>query len=78
MMPDAKLSIVGECVAQVTAVVGWTRERNRLVFTFCINNGVYTASELAGGWVEVDAAEVVMKGIELQAVLGDGMGCTEI
>ena len=78
MMPDTELSIVGECIAQVSPVVGGTGEGYGLVLRLSTDDGVYAVSELACIGVEVYAAKVIMEGVELQTVLGDRACSTEI
>ena len=77
MMPNAKLSVVGEGVAQVTSIVGWTGERYRLVLSLSAQNSVYTVAETACRRVEIYTTEVVMKGIEIQTVLRNSACSTE-
>ena len=59
MMPDAELSVVGECIAKETSVIGGTRERYRLALSLCIDNGVDAVPEVACCGIEVDAAEII-------------------
>ena len=56
MMPDAELSIIGECVAKETPIVGGTREGYRLLLSRGIDNSVYTVAEVSCFGVEIDAA----------------------
>ena len=87
MMPDAELSIVGECVAEEAAVVGGTGEGDGKSLPpppskgrgrDGVDDGVDTVAEGAGGGIEVDAAEVVTNRIELMTSLRKSAGCTEI
>lgn len=77
-MPDAELSVVGECVAKETPVVRGTRERYRLAKGLGINDGVYTIAEMACSWVEINTTEIVTDGVELVIAFGERLGCTEI
>ena len=77
-MPDAELSVVGECVAKETPVVRGTRERYRLAKGLGINDGVYTTAEMACSWVEINTAEVVAYGVELVIVFGKSLCRAEI
>ena len=63
VVPDAELSVVGERVAQVSAIVGGTGEGYRLLLSCGIDDDVNGAAEGASGGVEVDAAEVIADGV---------------
>ena len=78
MVPDAELSVVGECVAKETPVVGGTREGYRLVLSLGIDNNVYVVSEASRCRIEIDAAEIIADGVELMVVLWESAGGTEI
>ena len=74
MVPDAELSVVRECIAQESSVVGGTGEGDgtphphplphREGGMSSIDDGFYLVAELARGRVEVDAAEVIADGVQ--------------
>ena len=78
MMPDAELTVVGECVAEETSIVGGAGEGHRLVLSLGIDNDIYLAPETACRGVEIDSAEVVVERIELMTTLWESAGSTEI
>ena len=78
MMPDAELSVVGECVTQETPIVGGTGEGYGLLLNFSIDNGVYTTAEVACSGIEIDATQVIADRIQLMITLWQGAGSTEI
>ena len=92
-MPDAELPVVGECIAQETAVVGRTGEGNGKPLPRSlpggeggmrsIDNCFYAVAEGTRFGVEIDAAEVIANRIKEPHLLplpeGEGRtGCTEI
>ena len=77
-MPDTKLSVVGERIAQETSVIGRTGERNRLLLSHGINNGFYAVTETSRARTEVNAKEVIADGVELMTPLRESASCTEL
>ena len=78
MMPDAELSEVRERKAEEASVVGGTGERQRLVLSLRIDDGIYVVAEGACSRIKVDATKIIVDGVELQATLWQGTSCTEI
>ena len=78
MVPDTELSVVGECVAKESPVVRGTGEGYRFVLSLGIDDDVYLVAELARFGVEIDAAEVIVDGVELMTAFREGAGRTEI
>ena len=73
MVPDTELSVVGECVAKETTIVGRTREGYRLVLSHRIDYGFYLVAKMARCGIEIDAAEIIVDGVELMTVLREGL-----
>ena len=64
MMPDTELSVVGKRVAKETAVVGGTGEGYGLALSRGIDDDIYLVTKSACVRIKVDAAEVIVDGVE--------------
>ena len=78
VMPNAELSVVGERIAEITSVVGRTREGHRLMQCLSIDDGVYTIAEIARRRIEIDTAKIIVNRVELMIILRESTCCTEI